>query len=118
MDQRIQLVTALMKEDICLDRSFTELARAVNLSPSRLRHLFKLEVGLSPAQYIRVLRMQKAKELLESTFLNIKEIMNMVGIKDNSHFNKNFKDMFGLTPSQCRARHSRDDVSKTLVLNK
>lgn len=114
MDQRIQLVTALMKEDICLNRSVTELARSVNLSPSRLRHLFKLEVGLSPAQYIKILRMQKAKELIESTFLNIKEIVNMVGIKDNTHFNKNFKHMYGLTPSQWRARHSRDDGLKRL----
>ncbi len=116
MDHRIHIVIALMGEDIRHERSLEELAQYVNLSPSRLRHLFKHEVGLSPMQYLKILRMRKAKELIETTFLNIKEITNRIGMKNYSHFSKDFKNTFGLTPSQYRAHHFRRDSSKATTL--
>ena len=39
---------------------------------SRLRHLFKAEIGLPPARYVRMRKMQEAKLLLETTFLTVK----------------------------------------------
>jgi AraC-like DNA-binding protein len=49
--------------------------------------------------------MQKAKELLENTFLSVKEATVSVGINDESHFVRDFKMNFGLTPSQYRQRY-------------
>jgi AraC-like DNA-binding protein len=43
-----------------------------------------------------------ARNLLETTFLNIKEIMNKVGVKDESHFVRDFKVICGVTPAQYR----------------
>ena len=68
-------------------------AGAVNLSCSRLRHLFKHETGMSFAQYIKQLRMHKARELLEDTFLRVKEIMVIIGVTDESHFVRDFKEI-------------------------
>ncbi len=79
-----------------------ELAGKANISVSHLRHLFKLETGLTLTQYIKLIRMQKAEQLLLSTFLSVKEIMNRVGIRNESYFSREFKRTFGLAPLQYR----------------
>jgi AraC family transcriptional regulator of arabinose operon len=104
MDARIQVVLAVMKNGLDRNRSVDEAACFVNLSPSRLRHLFTLETGISPARYLRMLRMEQAKDLLESTSLSILEIVLRVGLQDRSHFEREFKNLYGLTPAQHRAR--------------
>jgi transcriptional regulator GlxA family with amidase domain len=79
------------------------MARTVQLSTSRLRHLFKAEVGLTPTQYLQQLRMERARVLLESTYLSVKEVGVRVGVGGDSHFVYDFKRAFGMTPSQYRA---------------
>jgi len=81
------------------------LARALNLSLSRFQHLFKVEVGMAPAHYLRALRMEQAKKLLQTSPLTVKQIMNGVGIEDKSHFAREFKKAYGLTPTAYRAAH-------------
>jgi transcriptional regulator GlxA family with amidase domain len=51
--------------------------------------------------------LQKSKELLETTFLSVKEIMVAVGFADLSHFVRDYKQQFGETPSQTRASAQR-----------
>ena len=53
-------------------------------------------------QYLKLIRMQKAEQLLLSTFLSVKEIMNRVGISNESYFSREFKRTFGLAPLQYR----------------
>ena len=96
-----------MEENLDRKLRVEEIAESVNLSPSYLRQLFKTETGLSPLQYLMELRMRRAKLLLETTFLRIKEIMNQVGVRDKSHFGRGFKRMYGTTPRQHRARHRK-----------
>jgi transcriptional regulator GlxA family with amidase domain len=104
MDQRVQVVIARIDQDLHCEFSLEDLARFVNLSSSRVRHLFKTETGLSFAQYLKARRLEKAKELVETTFLNMKQVMNMVGLRDKGHFAKDFKKVFGVTPAHHRAR--------------
>ena len=79
-----------------------EIAQAVNLSIPRLRYLFKAETGMTPAQHLKSLRMQKARELLEETFLNVKQVMLLVGVEDQSHFVRDFRALYGHTPAEYR----------------
>ncbi len=104
MEPRVQRVIRLLTHDLSREPQLIKLAQAVNLSPSRLRHLFKDETGISLTQYLRAQRMGKAKELLEDTFLNIKEIMLRVGVKDKSHFVRAFKEAYGLSPLKYRSQ--------------
>jgi AraC-like DNA-binding protein len=55
--------------------------------------------------------MQKAKELLETTCLRVKEIMNQVGIRDESHFARTFKKLYGVSPTQYRALYRAKSAS-------
>ena len=97
------LVMSLMKVNPGSEPSFEKLASAVGLSLSRLRHLFKAEAGMSPAQYYRALRMHQAKQLIETTFLSMKEIRARVGIRGKDQFTRDFKRFYGKTPAQHRA---------------
>jgi AraC family transcriptional regulator of arabinose operon len=104
MDERIKRVLVEMEKRLDSELSLDVLAQSVNLSTSRFRHLFKAETGTTPAQYLKSLRMSRAKKLVETTFLNIKQIMCSIGVRDKRHFAKDFERTYGLTPTQYRAR--------------
>jgi len=55
--------------------------------------------NIPAAKYIRTLRMKKAKELLQTTAMNITEVSYEVGMKSLSVFSKLFKEEFGYSPS-------------------
>lgn len=105
MEPRIHKAMRLMTTDLRRELQLDEVARSVNLSASRLRHLFKDETGLSPVQYLKAQRMQKAKTLLETTFLSLKEVMHQSGFTDRSHFVRDFRKAYGLPPLKYRNRH-------------
>ena len=89
-----------------------ELAREVNLSPSRLRHLFKRETGNTPAQHLKRLRMQKAECLLRTTFLSVKEIINRIGMTNSSHFVREFKKIYDAAPTRYRAGLLEEPINR------
>jgi len=103
MDRRIQVIIALMESRVSARLDIGELAREVNLSPSRLRHLFKRETGNTPAQHLKHLRMQRAECLLRTTFLSVKEIINRIGMTNSSHFVREFKKIYNTAPTRYRA---------------
>ena len=104
MDYRVRRAIALAEE--CLQKGWSpaRLAESVNLSPSRLHQLFKRETGVPPARYLRLLRMRRARGLLETTHLSVKQVMARVGVTDESHFVRDFKKTYGLTPARHRER--------------
>lgn len=97
-----------MRDDVRGEVSLAEFAQSVNLSVWRLCHIFKSDVGMPPIKYLRLLRMERAKGLLESSFLSVKEIAYQVGLNDESHFVRDFKSTYGYSPAIYRAqfRHS------------
>jgi AraC-like DNA-binding protein len=102
VDYRVQQAIGLIRDGSQKKFSVAALARAVGLSSSRFHHLFKTETGRSPAQYLHDLRMEQAKALLATTELTIEQILIRFGIKDRSHFEREFKKSHGLTPTQYR----------------
>ena len=102
MDRRVQAVIDYMEKDLSRPFQLEAVACLVNLSPSRLQHLFKTDTETSPAKYFKSLRLRRARELIETTFLTTKQIMIRLGINDESHFVRDFKDTFGLPPAHYR----------------
>jgi len=99
---KMQSVRDLMKANLHRKLLATEMAQWVRLSPSRFAHLFKAEIGTTPARFIKTARMQKGRELLETTLLSVKEITARVGLSHESQFVRDFKKRYGLTPAQYR----------------
>jgi AraC family transcriptional regulator of arabinose operon len=83
----------------------TVVARRVNLSPSRLRHVFFESLGISPSRLLKLVRIKRANGLLNGSFLSVKEVMFSVGINDPSHFSRDYERMVGERPSFTRNRH-------------
>jgi transcriptional regulator GlxA family with amidase domain len=107
MDPRIQRVIVFLEENPYREWSLAGLAQFVGLSPSRLRHKFKSEVGVTPTVYLQTLRFEKAKQLLTTEFLSVKEVKAAVGISSDSYFSHQFKRAFGVAPSHSRLEKSR-----------
>lgn len=101
-DSRVRFVIGFMNANLQRRIPLTELASVANLSAPYFCRLFASQTGLSPGEYLRRLRMEKARHLLTTSFLRIKEVMAMVGYDTKSHFARHFKRSFGLTPSDYR----------------
>lgn len=103
----------MMREDVRGELSLAELAQSVNLSVWRLSHIFKTDVGMPPIRYLKLLRMERAKVLLETSYLSVKEIAFRVGLNDESHFVRDFKTTFGSTPTSYRVSMKNGSAKKT-----
>jgi len=102
---RIQTAIHFMNSNLDRPIFLAEMAASAHLSPSHLSHLFKTQTGLSPGEYLRRLRMEKASHLLATTLLSIKEIMAMVGYNNRSNFLRHFRRYYDLAPSEYRQRN-------------
>ena len=66
-------------------------------------------------QFLKTYRLEKACELLETTLLSIKEITAQVGVKDESHFMRDFKKSYSVTPSQYREQNLDPEQIKNYI---
>jgi transcriptional regulator GlxA family with amidase domain len=108
LDTRVEKIIKMMREDVRGELSLAEFAQSVNLSIWRLCHIFKSDVGMPPIRYLRLLRMERAKNLLESSFLSVKEIAYQVGLNDESHFVRDFKSTYGYSPAHYRSHFNNN----------
>ena len=104
MAERVKRVIELMQDDPSRNFTLGKMAESVNLSPPYFCYLFKSITGVPPAKYLKSLRLEQAAMLLRTTFLSVKEIVGRVGLSDESHFVRDFKRSYGLTPSEYRNR--------------
>lgn len=113
-DIRVRRVITLIEDHRADPPTIAELARAVNLSPAHLRRLFHTQMGCSPAHYARQHRLQHAFELLQTSFLTIKEVMGAAGWNDPSHFCREFKRQYGVSPSSLRGAQQVDAANELM----
>ena len=85
------------------------MADSVNLSTWWLCHLFREHLDTSPDRLLTQVRMKKARELLENSFLTVKEVRTEVGIRDASSFTRGFKAEFGVTPANVESELTSDE---------
>jgi len=80
--------------------SLSIVAEQVHINHQYLSVLFKNETGISFSRYVMMLRMDKAKRLLQETNLKVFEIANLCGYISTKHFTCVFKQFTGMTPSE------------------
>ncbi len=80
-----------------------DLAKSLGLSRSRLRHIFRDATGVSPGHFLLALRLGRAKQLLESSHLSVKQAMAEIGMSNESSFIRTFKKVYGVTPGYYRS---------------
>lgn len=108
LDSRVKTVIAHMQRDLGSPISILDLAKAVDLSESRLAHLFTKETGIPPRRYMENLRLERSKQLLELTDLTIREISHALAFSSEFYFSHRFRAVTGERPSSFRTRLRRD----------
>ena len=82
------------------DLSVPFVAHQVDMSPSYLTALFQKHLAISPAEYIRRVKLQESKRLIRENKLNFTEIAAELQYSTVHHFSRQFKEKFGITPSE------------------
>lgn len=98
----INLARLRIRESLEVDLTIQQIAEDLGVSYSNFRKLFKEFTGISPALYQQDLRLQRAKELLATTTLSIKEIAYRLRFESPDYFSSKFKIKTGKKPSEFR----------------
>lgn len=80
--------------------SVDDLSREVGLSRVHLNRKLKENINISPSNLIKSIRLKQAAYLLINNKVNISEVAYKVGFSTHSYFSSNFKDYFGMAPSE------------------
>ena len=91
--------------------SISELSHQSGLSPGKLQEGFKLMHGTTVSDYIRVLRVEKAEELIKTSDLNISQVVYSVGFTSRSYFSKIFKQKYNCSPKEYKEKQQLMSLS-------
>lgn len=101
--QKINAVIVANLENEFFDSSV--LSREMNMSRTQLFRRLKPLIQQPPAKYIKSIRLQKAKELLETTDITVGDAAFKTGFQTQSHFTKAFMESFGFRPSAIKRKN-------------
>lgn len=97
--QVIHKMIAFTRDHYMEGITLSEIADRLKLTPNYLSSLFAKSMGVSFSHYLAKMRIQKAKELIDSGKYKVYEVGDMVGYKNPEYFTKVFKEFVGATPS-------------------
>ena len=80
------------------------VAASASISPSECLRCFHSTIGITPIQYLKQYRIQRAAKLLTESSMKIVDVGTECGFQEMSYFARAFRDMKGCTPSQFRKR--------------
>ena len=97
---RVSHAISWLKENLTSTLRIEELAAQVHMSPSSLHHHFKEVTSLSPVQFQKRLRLQKARQLFLTDRTSAEKIAYLVGYDSPSQFNREYARLFGEPPKR------------------
>jgi len=98
----LRQVRGLLNEQCTANLSLESIANSVNVHPTHLCRAFRQYYHCTPGDYVRQLRIERARHYLAGSDTPLAEIALQVGYSDQSHFTTAFKRLTGFTPSQFR----------------
>lgn len=105
-DKRLGKLVEYMRENISGQLSLNELAELVGCSSYHVIRLFREAKGMSPHAYLIQLRLETARQQLDSG-KQIGDVAHLTGFSDQSHLTRKFKQRYGLTPGRYLAQRVR-----------
>ena len=76
------------------------VAKNTEVSPSYLTALFHKHLDISPGEYIRRIKLQESKQMIREGSMNFTEIAESLQYSTVHHFSRQFKEKFGITPTE------------------
>lgn len=96
--RQLNLIIEYIQNHLDKNLGLKELAFLLHMSPHYFCQLFKQSMGMTPHQYVIQTRVNRAKELLLTRKYSISQVAFMVGFANQSHLNRHFKKLLGVTP--------------------
>ncbi|RCS54042.1 helix-turn-helix domain-containing protein [Bremerella cremea] len=106
-DSELQAILRYIHENIAQGIQVKQVLREFAISRRHLEQRFRSELGRSPAELIRGLRLDMAKRVLIETDLSIAEASHLCGFTSTAHFSVAFQQQFGAPPSVWRSRFAQ-----------
>ncbi|MNI70387.1 HTH-type transcriptional regulator YesS [compost metagenome] len=100
----VEEIEAYIEEHLEHNVMLRDAANHFSFSPNHLGQIFFEETGIYFSDYVSLRRLERAKQLLGDPKLKVYEAANKAGYKNLSHFSKQFKDHYGVSPGDYR-RH-------------
>jgi AraC family transcriptional regulator of arabinose operon len=105
LDSRVRAAMDYLCQNYTHNLSLNQLGAVVGLSGSRLGHLFRKQVGLTPVQFLERQRLERACRLLEFSARPIHSIAEELGFENPFYFTLRFKRQLGQSPRDYRKTH-------------
>ncbi len=106
LESAMESARFIIRDNLNKNLDFKDVAASLNLGYSYFRKMFKKNTGVSPGQYHLHLRLMKARELILSTDLPIKQVAYETGFESIHYFSRLFKNKMGAPPSEMRGKKS------------
>lgn len=103
---RMRQMSLFLQKNIDKSPTRHDLAKKFSISPEHVNALFKKELGIGPAKFLRRIKIYQACRLLREDGLSIKECADRMGFYDEFHFSKAFKKIMGVSPSKFKGKSS------------
>lgn len=108
LDIRILEAADYVRKNLSTKITQRDIARRLNLSEYYIGEYFKSHAGIGLSVFMKAERLEKAKHLLTTSFMSVKEISCAVGFGHAANFNRAFKKELGLSPLAYRKKFQRD----------
>ncbi|HEU4421684.1 MAG TPA: helix-turn-helix transcriptional regulator [Pilimelia sp.] len=102
IEKAVGLVINSMRENLGDELTIDDMARTAMFSKFHFSRLFQRATGLSPGRFLSAMRLQRAKDLLISTSLNVTDISHRVGYTSVGTFSSRFSSSVGISPTTYR----------------
>jgi len=107
-DERIRLCISHIRRHLYDYVSISELAEIAGVSKDHLIRLFKKECGMTPIKYINLKKIERAQLLLATEKIAVKEVGYLLGFGDIGYFDRIFKQITGMSPTQFRQGYIKE----------
>ncbi len=118
MKRELKIIRNLAKQiaaNFSMNYSVEALSKESGLSQAKLQEGFKLLYTRTVTEYIRHVRLEAARNFINTTDMNISQVVYTIGFSSRSYFSKIFKDKFGLSPSEFQHNAKRTDITKEVA---
>ncbi|MFV0467216.1 MAG: helix-turn-helix transcriptional regulator [Lachnospiraceae bacterium] len=113
IDPSIKASITFLNQNLCENLKLADLSEISGYSLSRFKVKFKAEIGITPAEYITLQKIDYAKKQLVETSLSITELSYSLGFSSSNYFCSVFKKIMNCTPQNYRKRYGIPSISKT-----
>ncbi len=107
--QAVTAALGLIHDEFAYLDGVDEIAEKIGISSNHLIRLFSKNVGVSPGRYLKLRRLECAKELLSQSEMPVSAVSELSGFSDPNYFSKVFRKENGISPSEYAAAHKGEN---------